>query len=222
MTETQRHGYRLAIFDFDGTLADTFPFFLSVFNRIADRHGFDRIDTSNVEALRHYSARKMMKHVRMPAWKLPVASKSFIDLMRQSTDGLALFDGIADALRALHAAGVRLAVVSSNSEDNVRRVLGPQLAALVADFDCGMSIFGKTARIRKVLKRARLAAHEAIYIGDQDTDAEAAQALGMAFGAVHWGYAPIEALRKNGPQAEFAVPADLARLAGPMPAPLAR
>ena len=36
--------YRLAIFDFDGTLADSFPFFLSVFNTIADRHGFRRID----------------------------------------------------------------------------------------------------------------------------------------------------------------------------------
>jgi phosphoglycolate phosphatase-like HAD superfamily hydrolase len=30
MTEMQN--YRLAVFDFDGTLAGTFPFFLSVFN----------------------------------------------------------------------------------------------------------------------------------------------------------------------------------------------
>lgn len=210
--------YRLAIFDFDGTLADTFPFFLSVFNRIADQHGFDRIDTSNVEALRHYSAREMMKHVRMPAWKLPFASKSFIELMRQGADDLALFDGIGDALRALQAAGVRLAVVSSNAEHNVRKVLGPELSALVADFECGMSIFGKTSRIRKVLKHARLTARDAIYIGDQDTDAESAHALDMAFGAVHWGYAPIAALRKRGVQAEFATPAELVRLGGPVPA----
>lgn len=217
MTETQN--YRLAVFDFDGTLADTFPFFLSVFNRIADQHGFDRIDTSNVGALRHYSAREMMKHVRMPAWKLPLASKSFIELMRAGTDGLKLFDGIADALRTLHASGVRLAVVSSNSEHNVRQVLGPELAALVTDFECGMSIFGKTSRIRKVLKHARLTAQDAIYVGDQDTDAESAHELSMAFGAVHWGYATIEALRKRGVQAEFTTPGDLVRIAGPATAP---
>ena len=49
--------YRLAIFDFDGTLADSFPFFLSVFNTIADRHGFRRIATDqgpeHIERLRH-------------------------------------------------------------------------------------------------------------------------------------------------------------------------
>jgi hypothetical protein len=38
--------YKLAIFDFDGTLADSFPFFLSVFNTIADRHGFKRTRNS--------------------------------------------------------------------------------------------------------------------------------------------------------------------------------
>ena len=32
--------YELAIFDFDGTLADSFPFLVSVFNQLAERHGF--------------------------------------------------------------------------------------------------------------------------------------------------------------------------------------
>jgi phosphoglycolate phosphatase len=208
-----KHQYGLAIFDFDGTLADTFPFFLSVFNRTAEKHGFDRIDTSNVEALRHYNPRQMMRHVRMPAWKLSLVSKDFIELMRQSTAGLKLFDGIPEALSALHGEGVRLAVVSSNSEHNVRQVLGPELSALIADFACGMSIFGKASHIRKVLKNAGLKASDAIYIGDQDTDAQAAHKVGMPFGAVHWGYAPIEALRARGVQAEFERPADLVRIA---------
>ena len=56
--------YRLAIFDFDGTLADSFPFFIRVFDQLADRHGFRRIAPDEVPALRHYSARQMM---RLPA-----------------------------------------------------------------------------------------------------------------------------------------------------------
>jgi len=104
--------------------------------------------------------------------------------------------------------------VSSNSEHNVRQVLGPELSALIAEFDCGMSIFGKASRIRKVLKNAGLKASDAIYIGDQDTDAEAAHKVGMPFGAVHWGYARIESLRLRGVQAEFRSPADLVRIAG--------
>lgn len=205
--------YRLAIFDFDGTLADTFPFFLSVFNTIADRHGFRRIDVARAGGLRHYSVRQVMDHVGMPAWKLPLASQTFMAMMRDSAHAIALFDGIAAALRHLHARGVRLSVVSSNAEHNVRTVLGPELAALVQRFDCGMSIFGKASRIRAVLRSCGVAPADALYIGDQATDAEAARKAGVAFGAVHWGYAAIEALRAQDCVTEFVTPADLWRIA---------
>jgi phosphoglycolate phosphatase len=36
--------YRLAIFDFDGTLADSFPFFVRVINQLAEQHGFKKVD----------------------------------------------------------------------------------------------------------------------------------------------------------------------------------
>ena len=72
---------RLAIFDFDGTLADSFPFFMSVFNELADQHGFRRVDAQQAERLRHYGPRDIMRHVGMPAWKLPLASRSFIERM---------------------------------------------------------------------------------------------------------------------------------------------
>jgi phosphoglycolate phosphatase len=206
--------YRLAIFDFDGTLADSLPFFLSVFNTIADRHAFRRIDVERAGELRHYSVRQMMDHVGMPAWKLPLASKTFMDMMKDSAHAISLFDGIAGALRHLHEHGVVLTVVSSNAEHNVRTVLGPELAALIRRFDCGMSVFGKASRIRAVLKACGVAPADALYIGDQATDAQAARKAGVAFGAVHWGYAPIEALREQECATEFVTPADLHRIAG--------
>jgi phosphoglycolate phosphatase len=205
--------YRLAIFDFDGTLADTFPFFLSVFNVIADKHGFRRIDTDRAGDMRHLGVREIMAHLGMPAWKLPLASKTFIGLMREQAAMIPLFEGIPDTLHHLAAHGVRLAVVSSNAEHNVRTVLGPELAGLVARYECGMSMFGKARRIRGVLKSEDVAPDAAIYVGDQTTDLEAARDAGIAFGAVHWGFAAIEALRAAGCDVEFSTPADLQRLA---------
>lgn len=41
---------RLAVFDFDGTLADGFPWFADVFNTVADRFGFRRIDAAERES----------------------------------------------------------------------------------------------------------------------------------------------------------------------------
>lgn len=207
--------YRLAIFDFDGTLADSFPFFVSVFNRIADEHGFRRVNGDEAQQLRHHDTRTIMRHLGMPAWKLPLASRSFIGLMRENAARIPLFEGIHEVLHTLSREGVRLAIVSSNSEQNVRLVLGPALGDLFQHYECGMSVFGKAARIRKVVKQAAVPAAHALYVGDQAMDAEAARKVGVAFGAVSWGYAPIEVLRRVGPEREFGTPAELLRIVRP-------
>ena len=205
--------YRLAIFDFDGTLADSFPFFISVFNQIADRHGFRHVGPDEAQDLRHHDTRAIMRHVGMPAWKLPLASRSFIGLMRENAARIPLFEGVGDALQALDREGVRLAIVSSNSEQNVRTVLGPALSSLFGHYECGMSVFGKASRLRKVVKRAAVEEAHALYVGDQAMDADAARKAGIAFGAVSWGYAPIEALRRVAPDREFGTPAELLHIA---------
>lgn len=206
--------YRLAMFDFDGTLADSFPFFLSVFNTLAERHRFRPIDVERADELRHYSVREMMRHVGLPSWKLPLVSSSFIAMMKDSGAHVRVFDGVPEAIAALADAGVLLALVSSNSEDNVRRVLGPELAARFARFECGMSVLGKAARLKRVMKENGCTGLEAIYVGDHGADADAAHKAGAAFGAVSWGYCPIESLRGHGVEMEFAAPSDLAAIAG--------
>lgn len=195
--------FRLVIFDFDGTLADSFPFFTSVFNRLAEQHGFKSISPELAPAFRHYSARQIMEKVEMPAWKLPFVGKSYISLMRQNAASIPLFEFVDDMLLDLSNKGVCLAIVSSNSYDNVSEILGPENAKLFSHFECGMSMFGKSARINKVLKKSGIPRNEAIYIGDQDTDAEAAHKARIAFGAVRWGYGAIESLRALLPELEF-------------------
>ena len=205
--------YRLAIFDFDGTLADSFPFFVSVFNLLADTNDFRRIESGEAHALRHLGARQLMNHINLPAWKLPVVSKNFIAMMKQNADRIPLFDGVGEVLHHLSGKGVMLSIVSSNSRENIDQVLGPGLAQLIGHIECGMSIFGKQARIRRVVRKADVTGNEAIYIGDQTTDMEAARKAGVVCGAVSWGYGTIESLRLHAPEEEFEQVADLMRIA---------
>ena len=195
--------YRLAIFDFDGTLADSFPFFVRVFNQIAEQYNFNKIEPGSATAFRHFTPRQLMEQFGVPGWKLPFVAQRFIALMRQHADDIALFEQVDEMLLYLANHGVTLAIVSSNAQDNVHRILGPANAKLFRQFECGMSIFGKPARIRKVLKQTGVSAHEAIYIGDQVTDLEAARKVNVAFGAVSWGYGAIELLRQHAPEEEF-------------------
>lgn len=205
--------YRLAIFDFDGTLADSFPFFVEVFNQLAEKHRFKGIEPEQAQAFRHYNARQMMAYVGMPAWKLPLVAKSYVSLMRQHAASIPLFADTDEMLSHLAKQGVTLAIVSSNAYDNISRILGPANTGLIRQFECGMSLFGKPARIQKVLKKTGIPRQQAIYIGDQVTDLEAARQQQIAFGAVSWGYATIASLRAHAPEEEFASVSAIRRIA---------
>lgn len=67
-----------------GKLADSFPLFRAVFNDLARTHGFNTVQPEEVPALRRYSARQMMRHVGLPAWKLPLVARDFIGGMRNN------------------------------------------------------------------------------------------------------------------------------------------
>ena len=205
--------YKLAIFDFDGTLDNSFPFFVSVFNQLADEYQFKKIDTASVAEYRHYNAKQMMKLVGLPAWQLPIVGKRFMGLMRDNANSIELFDGISETLEYLVEKNVRLAVVSSNSHENVSHILGEKVYRLVWHFDCGMSIFGKASRLEKTCRLNNINASDAIYIGDQITDLEAAHKISMPFGAVAWGYAAIESLKAHKPEEIFHVVQDIKRIA---------
>lgn len=195
--------YRLAIFDVDGTLADSFPWFMEVVNDVADRFGFRRIQDHEVDTLRGYDARRMIRHLRTPAWKLPFIARHMRARMAADIHRIPLFPGVDGLLRALHDAGIAIAIVTSNSEANVRRVLGPQNAALVGFYGCGASILGKAGKLRRVLRASGIPPRQAVKIGDEIRDLHAARAAGMAFYGVGWGYTHAAALAEHHPDAVF-------------------
>ncbi|WP_420149159.1 HAD hydrolase-like protein [Spirosoma sp.] len=186
--------YKLVIFDFDGTLADSFPYFLQTVNILAEKYDFPPIDTQNVDQLRGMDARQLMKNAKLPAWKIPLIASSFIRLMSRDIDQIRLFDGISDVLKQLSDLGVQLAVVSSNSEANIRRVLGPENASLITYYGCGTSIFGKQHKFKKAITKSGVTSGEVLCVGDEIRDIEAAKEAVMAFGAVCWGYTRADAL----------------------------
>lgn len=206
--------YRLAIFDFDGTLADSFPWFLGVVNRLADEHGFRRIEEHEVETLRGHSARQMVEHCQVPAWKLPRVARRMRQHMAAEIGQITPFPGVAELLRELAGRGVQLAVVTSNSVENVRQVLGAESAALIRHYSCGVPMFGKGAKLRALLRASGVPAAEAVCIGDEIRDLEAARAAGIAFWGVSWGYTRPDALHAQGPEEMLASLEDILRKLG--------
>ncbi len=228
MTESLRAGaaleprshFRLIAFDFDGTLADSLPFIVAVSNELADRYRFRRIREDQIPELRTYDVRRLLHHVGLPVWKLPFLVRDVRRRMAQDIERIRLFPGIDELLSRLADGGFRLAIVSSNSEPNVRRVLGRHNEALIAHFECGASLFGKAARLRRLARRCGIPGQQILCIGDETRDVDAARDSGMAAAAVSWGYAAPEALRARSPIALFEDPARIASWLGLPPAPV--
>ena len=194
--------YSLAIFDLDGTLADSFPWFLRNVNDVADRFGVRRIADDDVESLRHAGSREILGRLEVPLWKLPGIARHMRRMKAADLAGIPLFPGADAMLRSLHNGGLSLALVSSDNEANARRQLGAA-QNLFTHFDCGASLFGKATKFRRLVKRTGLAPHQVISVGDEVRDIEAARSTGIACAAVMWGYAAPDALRAFKPDLVF-------------------
>ncbi|MEO8683632.1 MAG: HAD-IA family hydrolase [Devosia sp.] len=194
--------YKLAIFDFDGTLANSFPWFCTVINQIADKFAFRRVEESEIEGMRDLTNRQIMAALGVPAWKLPGIAISFRKLVAESAGSIPLFPGAADMLERLHAGGLRIAIVSSNAEATIRKILGAH-ADLVEHYGCGSSMWGKAEKFKTALQALGLPASQAIAIGDEVRDIEAARQAGIAAGSVTFGYNSAKVLVAQRPDHLF-------------------
>jgi phosphoglycolate phosphatase len=143
--------FDLAIFDFDGTLADSAAWFRSVINHVALRYGFRQVTDEQLDDLRGRPSADIIRYLGVPAWKIPLIANYMRRLIARDAHQIKLFDGIEALLSSLAECGVNIAIVTSNSEANVRRILGDRNATRI-NYACGASLFGKAAKFRSVIK----------------------------------------------------------------------
>lgn len=197
MTSPSPTRYRLAIFDFDGTLADSLPWFRASFDDMVARFDLMPVPPEEMESLRGMTAREIMARLGVSMWQLPAIVTDMRKRKLAAANEISLFEDVPSMLGELQRRGLKVAIVSSDSEASVRQVMGPA-TRLITRFDCGAAMFGKHWKFRRVARRLGIKPSEIICIGDEIRDIEAAKAAGMDSGAVAWGYALPAALQAAG------------------------
>ena len=127
-----------------------------------------------------------------------------------SAEEMELRPGSKSLLRRLAGRGVVLGVVSAHSAAHVRKILGPEVAALIEHYACGMTVFGLAAKVRGLVRRARVKPCETLSIGAEARAIEAARAVGAAAAAATWGSACRERLAERAPTWLFETPEEVA------------
>jgi phosphoglycolate phosphatase-like HAD superfamily hydrolase len=192
---------RAVIFDFDGTIADSLPAILAVFEDLTG-HSVKHFSDDEIDQMRDLSPLELMKLLEVPKWKAPYLLLRGRQLLRAHMHGIAVHDGMADTIKALHKKGVPLYVLSSNSTDNVTSYLKwHKLHEYFAGVHGGASIFAKAPGLLKLIKGENVSVSDSWYVGDETRDVTAAKLVGLQVASVTWGFNTRRALIAKVPDA---------------------
>jgi HAD superfamily hydrolase (TIGR01549 family) len=176
------------IFDFDGTIADTLAAFIRMANRHHEELGIPRLDEEEVEAMRGMTSRAILKKFRIPLAKLPHLVLKYQKEFHREIDKLGLFPGIRELVLELKAFGVKLGILTSNSQENVRKFLQARELDVFDFIHSESNIFGKTRALRHLLREEDVGRKDVMYVGDEVRDIEACRKADVPVIAVTWGF----------------------------------
>ncbi|MGK7955323.1 MAG: HAD-IA family hydrolase [Crocosphaera sp.] len=206
---------KVIVFDFDGTLADTYDAFVEIANSLSGEFGYKPVNQEEQEQLKHLSARDLIKQSEISPLKIPFVLKRVKSELTHKIKDLKPITHIPSCLEQLKIQGYRLGIITSNTEDNVLLFLKNH--KLEQFFDCiyaGTTLFGKHKIIRKLLKEKKLLPHEVMYIGDETRDIHSAKKSNVKCVGVTWGFNSGEALAKQEPDFLINNPYELITILG--------
>jgi phosphoglycolate phosphatase len=198
------------IFDFDGTIADSFDSVVKIFEHLT---GNKHMTTQDIDELRKFPLREVAKKLGVSVWKAPFLLYRGRYLMTAQIKHLHTFRELPGVIDLLHEEGHELFVLTSNSTRNVKKFLKQHhLYNKFVEVRGGVGLFGKGKAITKLLKRNSLEIKDCVYIGDETRDITSAKEIGMRVISVSWGFADRDSLLKHEPTAVADKPEDIVRI----------
>ena len=105
-----------------------------------------------------------------------------------------------------------MGILTSTSEENVRKFLKKNKLELFDFIYSGSSIFGKHKVMKSLLKKQKLKRKEVIYVGDETRDIEAAKKAKVKIISVTWGFNTKQILKKQKPDFLIDKPKELMKI----------
>jgi phosphoglycolate phosphatase len=200
--------YRLVVWDFDGTLADSLPISLEIFNRMAAEHGFRPV--TDPDLVRTMTVLRFIRAHKIPLFRVPRLVKKFLAHQSTMMSATPLYPELARLLCDIRDTGTQQGIVSFNKERNIRVCLQANEVEHQFQFVVGCGgIFGKKRALRKVLKSNPYKRHEVLYVGDEVRDVVAARKAGVDVAAVSWGFNAPDVLARHRPTFLLTHPGEL-------------
>ncbi|NOZ23356.1 MAG: HAD hydrolase-like protein [Planctomycetes bacterium] len=205
----QETGKSILVFDFDGTLADTFEHFVAIGNRMAEKHGFRRVEPDEIGVLRDMTFWEAVRYFDVPLMKVPFFVAQAERELRRRMGEVKVAEGIRETVFELKSSGLTMGIVTSNSLQNVMAFLR-RYDMEAFDFVKTLSrIWGKVRQFRHVMRDYGLTPGQILYVCDEVRDIRAARKAGVRVAAVSWGFNSAKVLKESQPDYLLSDPKEL-------------
>ena len=187
------------IFDFDGTLADTYKLFVEAVNTAAQHHGFEQITEANYTALKAMDQRYVLRALWAPFWKWWSVGSFIKQYFYDHRDRIRLFPWVESMIKHL-AWHNELFIVSANRYELVHTVLEAYgLWSYFTEYVGMNSFFSKVRRVKSLMRTHNLKPMKTRYVGDEVRDVVASEWVGIRCIAVSRWYNTKEYLANHSP-----------------------
>lgn len=198
------------IFDFDGTIADTFSTLVKIVNNLALEFDYPLVDELELLRLSNLSSKDIIRQSPVGLHKLPFLMKRIKRELNGRIGYLSAFEGMGETLDNLHQRGYVLGVITSNWETSVREFLCRNgLEGYFQFIYSSNNLFGKHRTINRVMRNHQLSITDTFYVGDETRDIESAKKSNIKVVAVTWGFNSAEILQQYNPDYIIDHPQDL-------------
>lgn len=197
------------IFDFDGTIVNSKKLALQLINDLSGKYGYRKAAEEELDYLSTLSIRERLKLFHVSFYKVPQIVLDMRKNYNQSVESLEIFNGIREVIYNLKEKGFKLGIISSNAEDNIRKVLVKYNLEVFDSIHSSYNLFGKSGKINAFLKKHKLKKEEIIYIGDELRDIQACKKSDVKIIAVDWGYDSRELLASGNPDYLVSHPSEM-------------
>ncbi|HQI13519.1 MAG TPA: HAD hydrolase-like protein [Candidatus Woesebacteria bacterium] len=173
------------IFDFDGTVANTFQLNVGLIKEM-------RPDTSKkeIELFRNNGVAVLQKELNLSLKEVLKLLGLLAKKQMQIINKAKIFPGIKNIFDELRKRDIKIIILSSNTTENIEKWLVHQKIK-VDKIITNNNIFGKDKLLRKM-------GRQFVYVGDEVRDVEACKKAGVKMIGVTWGFNTKEALKKAG------------------------
>lgn len=191
--------YRCAVFDFDGTIANSFDAGMHIIQELSEEYGFRQIDLQDWDRIRAMSTYQFLRYLKIPRRRLPKILRAGMEKLAAKIDEVPPIEGILEAIEVIRTRVEYIGVLTSNSVENVRRFEEMQGKGRLFDFVSSVgNLMGKAKSLNAIRITFSVTPEQTIYIGDEVRDIKAARKAKVPSIGVGWGFNSIPRLEKAG------------------------